>query len=104
MARRRTFCNRMRETEMPFAQHLRGSSPPGSLRSTLFGGLAALMVLAPALAGAQTTRTDTGAEKNITTQVQKDVPVALPSLSPLVQRASPAVVSIAAQVNSEATG
>src|SRR5437879_291140 len=87
---------------MPFGQHLHDGPRPGSLRSTLFGGLAALLLLAPAFAGAQTTSTDTGAEKNLTTQVQKETRVALPSLSPLVQRVLPAVVSISAQLGSEA--
>src|SRR6266850_2186053 len=87
---------------MPFGQHLHARPRPGTLRAMRFGSLAALMLLAPALAGAQTTSTDTGAEKNITTQVQKDTRVALPSLSPLVQRVLPAVVNISAQISSEA--
>jgi len=84
---------------MPFGQHLDTGAPPVSLRSTLIGAAAALtLALMPALASAQTNGTD----KNITAQVQKETPVALPSLNPLVQRVLPAVVNISAQITSEA--
>ncbi len=86
---------------MAFGQQLDPGAMPSPWRSTLIGGAAALTVLlAPALAGAQTS----GTEKNITAQVQKETPpVALPSLNPLVQRVLPAVVNISAQISSEAT-
>jgi serine protease Do len=89
----------MRETQMPFGQHLDPGAPRVSLRSTLLGGVAALMVvLVPALAGAQIA----GNDKNITAQVQKETTIALPSLAPLVDRVLPAVVNISAEL-SEAT-
>jgi serine protease Do len=63
------------------------------------GGVTALsLLLAAALAGAQSS----GAEKNLTAQVQKETPVALPSLAPLVERVLPAVVNISAQQGEEA--
>src|SRR5712691_3133324 len=87
-----------REAQMPFGQHLDPGAPRGSWRAALIGGVAVLaLVLAPALAGAQTA----GNEKNITGQVQKETAVALPSLNPLVQRVLPAVVNISAQISSE---
>src|SRR6266567_4468197 len=91
----------MWEAQMAFGQQLDPGAMPSPWRSTLIGGAAALTVLlAPALAGAQTS----GTEKNITAQVQKETPpVALPSLNPLVQRVLPAVVNISAQISSEAT-
>src|SRR5439155_8726108 len=89
----------MREAQMPFGQHLDPGAPRGSWRSALIGGVAALtLLLAPALAVAQTT----GTEKNITAQVQKETAVPLPSFSPLVQRVLPAVVNISAQISGEA--
>jgi serine protease Do len=89
----------MREAQMRFGRHLDPISPLTARRSTLIGGGAALtLLLAPALAGAQTG----GSEKNITAQVQKEAPVALPSLNPLVQRVLPGVVNISAQIASEA--
>jgi serine protease Do len=92
----------MQEAEMPFGQHLERGSPVRSLQSTLVASLAALMLLVPALAGAQTADADRGTEQNITSQVQKAPPVALPSLSPLVERVSPAVVNVSAQMASDA--
>src|SRR6266851_235049 len=93
----------MREAQMPFGQHLDPRAMPDLWRATLIGGVAALL-LAPALAGAQTTGTEktNGTEKNITAGVQKETPVALPSLNPLVQRVLPGVVNISAQITSEA--
>jgi serine protease Do len=73
-----------------------------SLKTTLLAGLAALS-LAPALAETQPLNGDKGnADKNVTAQVQKQLPVALPSLAPLVERVSPAVVNISAQISGEA--
>ncbi len=84
---------------MPFGQHLDRGAPRGSLRAMSIGGVTALsLLLAPALAGAQ----NSGAEKNLTAQVQKETPVALPSLAPLVERVLPAVVNISAQLSEEA--
>jgi serine protease Do len=85
---------------MPFGQ-LDPGAPSVSLRSLLICGVAALtLALMPALAGAQTA----GSEKNITAEVQKETPVALPSLNPLVQRVLPAVVNISAQITGDAAG
>ena len=71
----------------------------GTVRARLIGGVTALSLLfAPALAGAQSS----GAEKNLTAQVQAETPVALPSLAPLVERVLPAVVNISAQQSEEA--
>ena len=84
---------------MPFGQHLDRAAPRGSLRAMSIGGVTALsLLLAPALAGAQSS----GAEKDLTAQVQKETPVALPSLAPLVERVLPAVVNISAQLSEEA--
>ena len=53
---------------MPCGEHLDRGLPVRSLQSTLYPGLAAVMLLVPALAVAQTTdtaqRTDRGTEKN----------------------------------------
>src|SRR4051794_24613539 len=87
---------------MPVGQHLHGNPRADWLRPILLGGLAVQMLLAPGIAGAQATGPDSSADKNITTQVQKEAPVALPSLSPLVQHVLPAVVNISAQLGSEA--
>jgi hypothetical protein len=58
----------MQEPEMPCGEHLDRGLPVRSLQSTLYPGLAAVMLLVPALAVAQTTdtaqRTDRGTEKN----------------------------------------
>jgi serine protease Do len=82
---------------MPFGQHLDPGAPPISLRAMLTGVAMLTLSLMPALAGAQTNGTD----KNITAQVQKETPVALPSLNPLVQRVLPGVVNISAQMANE---
>jgi serine protease Do len=66
-------------------------------------GAALMLLLAPAPAGAQAVGAQTaGTGRNITAQVQKETPIALPSLSPLVQRVLPAVVNISAQLSEEA--
>jgi serine protease Do len=71
---------------------------PGSWRKALFGAAAtALLAAPPQLASAQTA----GNGKNITKDVQQHITVALPSLHPLVQLVSPAVVNISAQVSDD---
>src|SRR5437868_5492340 len=88
---------------MPFCHN----SDPGpswtSPRSTLIGGGAMLaLLLAPALTEAQTPAP--GAQpggQNVTAQVQSEITIPLPSLAPLVERVSPAVVTISAQMSSE---
>jgi serine protease Do len=102
-ARRRIGClaASIPEASMRFGRHF---SPRSSLRCTLTGVAAALMLLsAPPLADAQAgTAQNGGTEKNLTAQVQNEVTVNLPSLNPLVQRVQPAVVNISAQLSSEA--
>jgi serine protease Do len=84
---------------MPFGQHFELAAPRGSLRAMLIGCVTPLsLLLAPAPGGAQSS----GDEKNITAEVQKETPVALPSLAPLVERVLPAVVNISAQNTKEA--
>jgi serine protease Do len=70
----------------------------GLLQSPLAGVAALALLLAPAMAPAQTA----GNGKNITKEVQRHQPVALPSLNPLVERVLPAVVNISAQISGEA--
>ena len=69
----------------------------GALRALLIGGAAAVIVLTQPPAGAAA-----GPDDNETTQIQKAPPIALPSLSPLVQRVLPAVVNISSQLNRDA--
>jgi serine protease Do len=78
--------------------------PGGRLRAALLGGLAALpLLLSPALAqtqpGAEQQTQPAPGAKNLTAQAQKDLPVALPSLAPLVDHVSKAVVTITAEQN-----
>jgi serine protease Do len=87
----------MREAAMPFGPSNPPGRRPGSLRSlVLAGGAALALVLAP-LGGGPTK----AAEKNITRQVQKETPIALPSFAPLVDRVLPAVVNISVQLDNE---
>jgi serine protease Do len=83
---------------MPFAQDaaLLDCSWRGLL---LAGASAALLLVPPQMASAQTA----GNGKNITKDVQQHVTVALPSLNPLVERVSPAVVNISAQISGDQT-
>jgi serine protease Do len=67
-------------------------------RGMLIAAAAAALLFAPVpIASAQ----NAGNGKNITKDVQQHVTVALPSLNPLVERVSPAVVNISAQVSGE---
>ena len=77
---------------MPFGQD---ATPVAlSRRGGLIAAAAALLLVVPVpLASAQ----NAGNGKNITKDVQQHVTVALPSLNPLVQLVSPAVVNISAQ-------
>src|SRR5437660_1514547 len=79
-------------------QHHPGASP-GALRSLLAAGVALTLLLAAPLGGAEAASNGS----NITAQVQKEAPIALPSLAPLVERVLPAVVSISAQLGGDAT-
>ncbi len=72
------------------------------LPKVLLGGVAGLtLLLAPAVGGAQTAQSSSD-QKNITAQIQQAPAVNLPSLSPLVQRVSPAVVNISAELDGDA--
>jgi len=75
-----------------------------SLRSLLIGATAAMSLVFAAAVGAQTAAQNAAPDgKNITKEVQSGPEIALPSLAPLVERASPAVVTITAQMTSEAS-
>jgi len=65
--------------------------------------LALILALAPAPGVAQTPQAPSSDQKNITAQVQKAPTVNLPSLSPLVERVSPAVVNISAELSGDTT-
>lgn len=87
---------------MPYGQHAKpvdlSRRGPGSWRGLLIGATAAALLLAPPqMAAAQSN----GNGKNITKEVQQHLTVALPSLHPLVERVSPAVVNISAQITGD---
>jgi serine protease Do len=84
---------------MPLPQHHHPGAPPTPSRSSLAAGVALALLLAAPLGGAQAAA---GNGSNVTAQAQKDAPVALPSLAPLVQRVLPAVVSVSAQLGGDA--
>jgi len=75
-----------------------------SLRGLLIGAVStAVLALAPA-AGAQPAAQNQAPDgKNITKEVQSGPAINLPSLAPLVERVSPAVVTITAQMTKEAS-
>jgi serine protease Do len=83
------------EAPMPFGQHALPLA--SSCRRLLLGAAAALLLGPMPVASAQ----NSGNGKNITKDVQQHVTVALPSLNPLVERVSPAVVNISAQISGE---
>jgi serine protease Do len=74
-----------------------GQKPDSGTRSrvpaAVLAGVASLWLLIPAMAPAQTGEND----KNLTAQVPKSLPIPMPSLAPLVQHVSAAVVTISAQ-------
>ena len=82
---------------MSFGKLVDPSPPPAARRSMAIAvaAAAALLLAPPAAVPAG------GAEKNSGTQIQKEAPVPMPSLAPLVQRVLPAVVSVSAQVGGE---
>jgi len=94
----------MREAQMLVGQCFAPRASRNTLGAALLAGLAALpLTLTPAFAETQPLSGDKGnGDKNVTAQVQKQLPVALPSLAPLVERVSPAVVNISAQISGEA--
>jgi serine protease Do len=97
-ARGRDNPSSMREAQMLVGQSFAPRASRNTLEAALLAGLAALpLTLTPAFA-----ETQPGNGKNVTAQVQRQLPVALPSLAPLVERVSPAVVNISAQISSEA--
>ncbi|MBV9827724.1 MAG: DegQ family serine endoprotease [Alphaproteobacteria bacterium] len=89
--------------------HYSSLSSRRPLRALLFGGVASLgLAVAPGLAGAQSPIQAPTAENghsgnNITAQVQREPAIALPSLSPLVERVAPAVVNISARLNDDSS-
>jgi len=83
---------------MPFGQVATPALP--SRRRMLITAAAAVLLFLP-LQVASAEKAGNG--KNITKDVQEHVTVALPSLHPLVERVSPAVVNISAQVSGEQT-
>jgi serine protease Do len=88
---------------MSFCHHPDAGSLRTSPRSALIGGGAVLaLLLASALTEAQTPAP--GAQpggQNVTAQVQNEITIPLPSLAPLVERVSPAVVTVSAQMSRE---
>ena len=81
---------------MPFGQVAMPAPPPR--RGRLITAATAVLLFLPLQA---VSAQDSGNGKNITKDVQQHVTVALPSLNPLVERVSPAVVNISAQVGGE---
>jgi len=80
---------------MSFGQHALPLA--SSCRSLLLGAAAALLLGPMPIASAQ----NSGNGKNITKDVQQHVTVTLPSLNPLVERVSPAVVNISARISGD---
>jgi serine protease Do len=98
-ARGRDNQSSMREAQMLVGQCFAPRASRNTLGAALLAALAALpLTLTPALAQTQPQNGD----KNVTAQVQRQLPVALPSLAPLVERVSPAVVNISSQIGGEA--
>src|SRR5206468_10700961 len=91
------------DSGMPFDPLLDPDAARRPIRAILSAAAALALFAAPALGEAPSPGLDksTG-DKNITEQVQKETSVALPSLSPLVQRVLPAVVNISAQLSGDA--
>jgi serine protease Do len=74
----------------------------GAWSATPVPGLAALgLLFALPIGAAAALAAETGGDRDVTAQVQRQTPIPLPSLSPLVERVSPAVVTISAQVSGE---
>jgi serine protease Do len=87
---------------MRFGQGFRSDRRGRPLAAALAGATALLLVLAPASAQMQAApplvQTQLqGGDKNLTAQAPASLPIALPSLAPLVQHVSAAVVTISAQ-------
>ena len=87
---------------MSFGQEFAPGTPRRSSRAAaLLAGFAMLaLALAPALGE---TQTGNGA-RNLTAQAQKELPIAMPSLAPLVEHVSSAVVTISAQQGGDIIG
>ena len=85
--------------------------PARGLRALFFAGASAAALLlgiagadaAPAANQPAANQTDNNSNgQNVTTQVQNEISIALPSLAPLVDRVSPAVVTISAHMTADA--
>ena len=95
------------------ALHPAVPSRPRSARAALLGGTAIVgltlgMMLAPGVSDAQApapagSNAAATPGKNITAQVQAEPAIALPSLSPLVERVAPAVVNISAELGDDSS-
>ena len=72
-------------------------------RWSLIGAVWAALIFAPAICSAQSTG-ETGSKggSNLTRQTQNEIGIALPSLAPLVERVTPAVVNISVELKEQA--
>src|SRR5438034_9862453 len=84
---------------MPLHHQQPFGAPRRPARSSLAAGIALALLMAAPLYGSRAA----GNGSNVTAQAQKEAPVALPSLAPLVQRVLPAVVSISSQLAGDTT-
>jgi serine protease Do len=71
-------------------------------RQSLVGAIWAALIFAPVICSAQTAG-DTGPKggSNLTRQTQNEIDIALPSLAPLVERVTPAVVNISVELKEQ---
>jgi len=68
-------------------------------RSILAGAACAALPLKPVYSGAQSlTRSGYNIGRNLTQQTQDEINIALPSIAPLVDRVTPAVVNISVEL------
>src|ERR1700730_14068005 len=72
-------------------------------RWSLTGAVWAALIFAPGICSAQSTAgTGSKGGSNLTRQTQNEIGIALPSLAPLVERVTPAVVNISVELNEQA--
>ena len=72
------------------------------MRQSLVGAIWAVLIFAPVICSAQPAG-DTGPKgsSNLTRQTQNEIDIALPSLAPLVERVTPAVVNISVELKEQ---
>jgi S1-C subfamily serine protease len=71
-------------------------------RWSLTGAVWAALILAPALCDAQAPgETGPNGGSNLTRQTQNEIDISLPSLAPLVERVTPAVVNISVELKEQ---